>query len=100
MDFTNREEIIRDLQQSFQPLITKYGIEDIGVFEEQGQKDLYHMGYTIRKEGKTYMVHTPYIKNEEGQLAHGNDEWTIETDEPNTEDISGFKKLDEALRSI
>lgn len=100
MEYSNRNEVIQELQQSFQSLMTKYGIEDIGVFEEQGQKDLYHMGYTIRKEGKTYMVHTPYVKNEDGQLASGNDEWTIETDEPDTKNVSGFKELDEALRSL
>jgi len=100
MEYTNRDDVVRELQQSFQPLMTKYGIEDIGVFEEQGQKDIYHMGYTIRKEGKTYMIHTPYLKNEEGQLAPGKDLWTVETDEANTDDVSGFDNLDDALQSI
>ncbi|PMC34119.1 hypothetical protein CJ195_24480 [Bacillus sp. UMB0899] len=100
MQFTNRDKVIKDLQQAFQPLIEQYGIEDIGVFEEQGQKNQYHMGYTIRKDGKTYMVHTPYFKNELGQLSAGNSEWTVETDEPSSEDIGGYKGLDEALRSL
>lgn len=100
MEYTNRDEVIKDLQQAFQPLMDKYEIEDIGVFEEQGQKNQYHIGYTIRKEGKTYMVHTPYLKNENGQLTPSNDEWTVETDEPNLEDRSGYKGIDEALRSL
>ncbi|HZH58551.1 MAG TPA: DUF5634 family protein [Metabacillus sp.] len=100
MEYTTRDKVIRDLQQAFQPLMDKYEIEDIGVFEEQGQNNQYHMGYTIRKEGKTYMVHTPYLKNENGQLKPGNDEWTVETDEPNSKDLSGFKEIDDALRSL
>ncbi|WP_226669878.1 DUF5634 family protein [Metabacillus litoralis] len=100
MEINNRESVIHELQHSFSPLMNKYGIEDIGVFEEEGQKDLYHIGYTIRKDGKSFMVHTPYIKKEDGHLEPGNQEWTIETDDPNHEDVSGFKDLDEALRSI
>ncbi len=100
MQFTNREDMISELQNSFQSLINKYQFEDIGVFEEQGQHDSYHLGYTIRKNGKTFMVHTPYIKNQDGQLAYGKEQWTIETDEPNTKDVSGFHNLDEALRTI
>ncbi|WP_026561254.1 DUF5634 family protein [Bacillus sp. J37] len=100
MKYSNRDEVINDLQKAFQPLISKYDIEDIGVFEEQGQKDQYHMGYTIRKDGKTFMVHTPYLKNESGQLLAANNEWTVETDEPNSKDVNGYKGLDEALRSL
>lgn len=100
MNINNREEIIQNLQNSFQPLMDKYEIEDIGVFEEEGQKDQYHMGYTIRKDGKTFMIHTPYIKNKDGHLSQADQEWTIETDEPGLEDMTGFKGLDEALRTI
>lgn len=100
MDYTNREEVIRDLQKAFQPLIRQYDIEDIGVFEEQGQKNQYHIGYTIRKDGKTYMVHTPYLANKNGHLSASNGVWTIETDEPTSKDLTGYKALDEALRSL
>ena len=100
MEYTNRDEVIKNLQQAFQPLISKYDIEDIGVFEEQGEKNQYHLGYTIRRDGKTYMVHTPYLKNEIGQLSASNSEWTVETDEPNSKDVNGYKELDDALRSL
>ncbi|TXC89337.1 hypothetical protein FS935_17845 [Metabacillus litoralis] len=100
MDNNSRESVINELQNSFEHLMTKYNIEDIGVFEEEGAKDLYHMGYTIRKDGKSYMVHTPYIKKDDGRLENSDSEWTIETDEPTSEDVSGFKGLDEALKSI
>ncbi|WP_299094079.1 DUF5634 family protein [uncultured Metabacillus sp.] len=100
MDFLPREQIINELQDSFQPLITKYGIEDIGIFEEEGQDQHYFLGYTVRKDGKTYHVYSPFIKNQTGGLAPEKREWTIETDDPMNKDLKGYKQLEDAFRDI
>ncbi|MBO1513031.1 DUF5634 family protein [Metabacillus bambusae] len=100
MDFLSREQIINELQDSFQPIINKYGIEDIGIFEEEGQDKHYYLGYTVRKEGKTYHIHSPYLKNNHGGLSPEKNEWTIESDEPAKKDLKGFKGLEDALREI
>ncbi|WP_338451080.1 DUF5634 family protein [Niallia oryzisoli] len=100
MEYLTREQIINDLQQSFQPYIDKFDIEDIGIFEEEGQDDQYFIGYTARKEGKTYHIHTPFKKNNHGELTPIKNEWTIESDEPEREDIRGFKDVESALREI
>ncbi|MET3696415.1 hypothetical protein SAMN05877753_103341 [Bacillus oleivorans] len=100
MDFLPREQIIRDLQQSFQMYINQYGIEDIGIFEEEGEDDRFYLGYTVRKDGKTYHIHTPYMKNNNGELAVIHEDWTVETDEPQREDLSGYPDLDSVFREI
>jgi hypothetical protein len=100
MEFLSREQIINELQNSFQPFIDKYGIEDIGVFEEEGQDNHYYLGYTVRKEGKTYLIHSPYLKNQSGGLAPEKKEWTVESDDPEGKDLKGFKELEDALRDI
>jgi hypothetical protein len=100
MNFLPREQIINELKDSFQPFIDKYGIEDIGVFEEEGQENHYHLGYTVRKEDKIYHIHSPFLKNNEGGLSPEKKEWTIESDEPDVEDLRGFKELEDALREI
>jgi hypothetical protein len=100
MDFLSREQIINELQDTFQPFINKYGIEDIGIFEEEGQDNHYYLGYTVRKEGKTYHIHSPYLKNNHGGLSPERKEWTIESDEPDRKDLKGFKGLEDALREI
>lgn len=100
MNFIPREQLIAELQQSFQSYINQYGIDDIGIFEEEGQDDQYHLGYTIKKEGKTYFIHSSYRKNNSGALAPINNEWTIETDEPQTKDLSGFDTMETALNQI
>ena len=100
MEYLTREQIINDLQQSYQPYIDKFGIEDIGIFEEEGQDDQYYIGYTARKEGKTYHIHTPFKKNDKGELTPIKSEWTIESDEPERKDIHGFRDIESALREI
>ena len=40
---------MNELQQSFQPYLNKYGIEAIGIFEEEGQDDRYYLGYTTQR---------------------------------------------------
>lgn len=60
MDISSREEILNDLQRSFQTYMNQFNLDDIGIFEEQGQGNTYYIGYTVKKDGKTYHIHTPY----------------------------------------
>ena len=100
MEFIAREQVIKELQQSFQNYIDKYGIEDIGIFEEEGQDDHYYLGFTVSKEGRTYHVHTPYIKNNNGGLAPLKQEWTVESDDPREVDLKGYDDLESVFREI
>jgi hypothetical protein len=100
MEFLSREHIINDLQGSFQAYIDQYGLDDIGIFEEEGSGNQYFIGYTVKKDGKTYHIHAPFIKNENGELTPIHNDWTIESDEPNRDELSGYHDLDSALREI
>ncbi|GLB59902.1 hypothetical protein NCCP133_20340 [Cytobacillus sp. NCCP-133] len=86
MEFLPREQIINLLQEPFQLYIDKYGIDDIGIFEEEGQNNQYYLGYTVKKAGKTYHIHSPFIKDDHGGLASAENEWILESDEPKGED--------------
>lgn len=99
MEYLSREEIIHDLQQPFNNYIEEYGIDDIGIFEEQGQDDVYYMGYTVKKDGKTYHIHSTFRKEHEG-LTPLNNLWTIEPDDPQGRDVTGYRDIDSALREI
>ena len=100
MQYLPREEIINELQEPFQSYIEKYGIDDIGIFEEEGQDNYYYLGYNVQKGGKTYHIHTPFKKNDHGELAALSNKWTIETDEPNSDDRSGYRDLESVFREI
>ncbi|WP_243296343.1 DUF5634 family protein [Bacillus litorisediminis] len=100
MEFLPREQIIQNLQQSFQTYIYQYGIDDIGIFEEEGQDDRYYLGYTVRKDGKIYHIHTPYQKNNNGELASLHQNWTIETDDPQQEDVKEFPNIESVFREL
>lgn len=100
MEYLAREQIIDELQQSFQPYLNQFDLDDIGVFEEAGQGNHYYIGYTAKKDGKTYHIHTPFIKNNKGELAPLNNDWTIETDEPEKNDHHGYTTVESAFREI
>lgn len=100
VDYQSREQIMNELQQSFQPYLDKYGIEDIGIFEEEGQGDHYYLGYTTRKDGKTYHIHLPFQKNRNNELAPIDSKWTVESDDPQEKDLRGFEDLDHVFREI
>jgi hypothetical protein len=100
MEFLPRAQIINELQEPFQSYIQKFGIDDIGIFEEEGEKDLYHMGYTVNKSGNTYHIHRAYRKDDNGGLAPDMHEWTVESDDPEKEDIGGYKDLESVFKSI
>lgn len=100
MEFLPREQIINALQEAFQSYIDKYGIDDIGIFEEEGQNNQYYLGYTVKKAEKTYHIHSPYIKDDNGGLAPAENEWTVESDEPKGKDRRGFTNLEQAFKEI
>ena len=100
VDYLSREQIMNELQQSFQPYLNKYGIEDIGIFEEEGQGDRYYIGYTTQKDGKTHHIHLPFQKNNDGELAPIDNKWTVESDNPQEKDLKEFEDLDHVFREI
>lgn len=100
MEYLSREQILNELQQSFQTYIDQYNIDNIGIFEEEGQDDRYYIGYTISKGGKTYHIHSPYTKNSQGELSPIQNEWTVESDEPQKEDLRGYDNLESVFRDI
>ncbi|MGM0846225.1 MAG: DUF5634 family protein [Bacillota bacterium] len=100
MAFLSREQLINDLQTSFPSLLEEYRLEDIGIFEEEGQKDQYYLGYTVKKDGKVYMIHLPYRKDHDGGLEPASEEWTIESDDPGAVDTSGFGSMQAALKEL
>lgn len=100
MQFLSRDDIINDLQQSFQTYINKYGLDDIGIFEEEGQGNQYYIGFTAKKSGRTYHIHAPFIKNQNGELTPSQNDWTIESDEPDRKDLHGFNDVESALSEL
>lgn len=100
MEFLPREQIINELQEPLQSYIEKYGIDDIGIFEEEGQGGHYYFGYTAKKGEKTYHIHAPFRKNDNGELTPIKNEWVIETDDPGVKDRRGFNDLESAFREI
>ncbi|SEM93507.1 hypothetical protein SAMN05192533_10752 [Mesobacillus persicus] len=100
MDISSREEILNDLQRSFETYMNQFNLDDIGIYEEQGQGNTYYIGYTVKKDGRTYHIHTPYHQNEHGGFTSGKKEWTVEPDDPNKEDLSGYDDLESVLRDI
>jgi hypothetical protein len=97
MTFLTREEIVGNLQHSMQSLMNQYDVEEIGVYEEEGAGDLYYMGYTIRKNGKVYMINTPYVKNDQNKLSQNSHVWTIQQEEGETK---GYQSLDDVFNKI
>ncbi|MGG1814380.1 DUF5634 family protein [Cytobacillus firmus] len=72
----------------------------MGIFEEEGQDQYYYLGYTVKKAGKTYHVHSPFVKDGNGGLTPAGNEWTIELDEPDRADSRGFTSIEQALQEL
>ena len=100
MDFLSREAILHEMNDSLEHMLQKYNLEDIGIFEEEGGGDRYYLGYTVRKNGEVYMVHMPFVKNEEGQLARLEEGWVIESDEGDGSEARGYENLDDAFNYL
>lgn len=97
MEFLTREAIMSNMTNSLTKMLHNYQLEDVGVFEEEGEDDRYYIGYTIRKDGKVFMIHQPFLKNVEGQFAPLDNEWVIESEEV---DWHGFDSLDDVFNHI
>lgn len=97
MEYINYEELKSDMNHHLQDLMTKYDLEDIGIYEEEGAGDTYYMGYTVRKDGKIYMVNMPYKKDCNGGLAIEHQEWTIQQE---AGESKGFHSLEEVFSHI
>lgn len=100
MDFLPREQILRELQHASNEYMEKYNLNDIGIFEEQGQDKQYYLGYTVKKGDKAYHIHTPFLKNDRGELAPASKDWVLESDDPQKEDLRGYPDLESVLREI
>lgn len=97
MQYMDRNEIKQELNRQMPELMDKYGLEDIGIYEEEGPEDSYYFGYTVRKDGKVFMINLPYVKNDSGELAIKKLSWTIQTEQGETK---GCKSLDEVFTQI
>ncbi|MRH42630.1 hypothetical protein GH741_08020 [Aquibacillus halophilus] len=100
MEYIPRQQILGEIQNNFQTILETYDIDEVGIFEEEGQDNNYYMGYTITKDDKAFLIHQTFKKNDEGNMAPVLQEWTVESDEPNDEDRSGFGSLDEIFNKI
>ncbi|MDL4840707.1 DUF5634 family protein [Aquibacillus rhizosphaerae] len=100
MQYKAREELITNLQETFQSLMETYDLDEIGMFEEEGPENQYFIGYTIKKDDKAYMIHQQFNKNDSDKLALIEEKWAIETDEPQQLDKHNFMSLDEAFNKI
>jgi hypothetical protein len=97
MEFTNREELLNNMNVHLQDLLLKYDLDDIGIYEEEGPGDTYYAGYTVRKDGKVYMLNMPYVKDHKGGLALQEQEWTIQEE---TGEAKGFHSMEEVFNHI
>lgn len=97
MEYLSREAILNEMNETLRPIMDKYNVEDIGIFEEQGEGNHYYIGYTVRKNGEVFMTHTPYVINEDRLLRPEKQEWVIETDDG---DRRGFSSLEEVFEEI
>ena len=53
VNYLSREQIMNELQQSFELYLNKYGIENIGIFEEEGQDDRYYLDRLLEEMVKS-----------------------------------------------
>ncbi|WP_077623294.1 DUF5634 family protein [Sediminibacillus massiliensis] len=100
MDEISLDQIADDLRDSFRPLAEKYNLDDIGLFEEEGQDNAYHIGYAIKKDGRVFMVYLPFIQGEEGYLTLAKQEWTVQTENPTDDDLKGFANIEDVLQKL
>ncbi|WP_078544496.1 DUF5634 family protein [Litchfieldia alkalitelluris] len=97
MEFQSREEVIRDLQKQMPSIMDEFDVEEIGVYEEEGEGNHYYMGYTVRKNGHVYMINTPYVKNDKKELTQAEETWTIQEEEGESK---GYRSLNEVFQKI
>jgi hypothetical protein len=97
MEFINREQLISEMTQMLQELMEEYDLEEIGVYEEEGEGNQCYFGFTVRKDGHVYMINNPFIKNSKGEVAPASHEWTVQSE---TGENKGYTSLDEVFNRI
>ncbi|MBU8906649.1 DUF5634 family protein [Desertibacillus haloalkaliphilus] len=88
------------MNRMLEPLMEKYDLDDIGVYEEEGEAERYYIGYTVKKDGEVYMVNMPFEKDHEGKLALKEGVWTIQADDNDDFETHGYYSLDDVFESI
>ncbi|MDQ0257317.1 hypothetical protein J2S74_004775 [Evansella vedderi] len=97
MEYISRDTILDTMTDTFSTKMEQYDLDEIGIFEEHGEGDLYYIGYRVRKNDETFMVHQAYKQNDEGHLTPASSEWVIESE---SGDFGEFTSLDEVFRQI
>jgi len=97
LNYIPYEQLKNDMTHQLKELMTKYDLEDIGIYEEEGTGDTFYLGYTIRKDGRIYMVNMPYKKDHHGRLALEHQDWTIQEEEGESK---GYQSLEEVFSHI
>jgi hypothetical protein len=97
MEFAPRSVIIHEFIDTLQPLMDVYQLDQVGIFEEEGEENKYYIGYTINKDDDMIVLHMPFVKNERGELALEKQEWTIRKD---GREQKGYYLLQEAMDEI
>lgn len=97
MEYVNRELLISEMTRMFQDLMEDYDLEEIGVYEEEGEGSRCYLGFTVRKDGHVYMINNPYIKNSRGEVAPEGHEWTIQSE---TGESKGYSSLNDVFNEI
>ncbi|MBM7646628.1 hypothetical protein JOD45_002860 [Scopulibacillus daqui] len=98
MEYVTRETILKHMSRDLENVMNRYDVDDVGIYEEQGEGDHYYIGYTVRKDGKVYMINMPFVKDDENKLAVAEQSWTIQGENGNEQ--KGFKTLDEVFDAI
>jgi hypothetical protein len=91
MESIQREAILNEMNQSLNQMLEKYDLDDVGIFQEEGEGNTFYLGYTVRKNGEVYMIHQAFTKNENGNLSPAEQSWVIESDDG---DSRGYESLD------
>jgi hypothetical protein len=94
VDFVPRSVIIHEFIDTLQPMMEAYHLDQVGIFEEEGEGNKYYIGYTINKDDDMIVLHMPFVKNERGELALEKQEWTIRK---NGREQKGYRFLHEAM---
>ncbi|WP_027409106.1 DUF5634 family protein [Anoxybacteroides tepidamans] len=97
MEFVPRSAIIHEFIDTLEPMMDVYGLDQVGIFEEEGNGDTYYIGYTINKDDDMIILHMPFVKNERGELALEKEEWTIRAD---GKEEKGYHSLQEAMEKV
>jgi hypothetical protein len=97
MEFVPRSVIIHEFIDALQPLMDVYHLDQVGIFEEEGEGNKYYIGYTINKDDKMIVLHMPFVKNERGELALEKQEWTVRKD---GREQKGYYSLQAAMDEI